>query len=141
MDNPVNRIQLALHQLVKGMDGKGKIADEYQITRPQVYLLFMINRLGHCKLTQLAEIMEVKPSAITVMIDRLENPGFVKRVQDPDDRRSVFVELTPLGKEAVDKAIQERNALMRSYLARLNEQEIAMLMELLEKMVQSDEWR
>lgn len=141
MENLINRIQLALHQLRRGMDAQGKVAEEYQVTRPQMFLLFMLNKQRHCKLTQLAEIMEVKPSAITVMIDRLENPGYVKRMQDPDDRRSILVELTPLGKELVDKAFQERIALMRSYLARLNEQEVELFTELLEKMVQSDEWR
>lgn len=141
MENLINRIQLALHQLRRGMDGQGKVAEEYQVTRSQMFLLFMLNKQRHCKLTQLAEIMEVKPSAITVMIDRLENPGYVKRMQDPDDRRSILVELTPLGKELVDKAFQERIALMRSYLARLNEQEVELFTELLEKMVQSDEWR
>lgn len=135
MDDLINRIQIALQQLKKNMDAQGTVVGEYQITRPQMFLLFMIHKQGQCKLTQLAEIMEVKPSAITVMIDRLESPGYVRRVQDPEDRRAILVELTPKGKEVLGKSVQKRNAFMKSYLSRLSPQEIIVFTELLEKMV------
>ena len=36
---------------------------------------------------------------MTQLVDRLEADGLVKRLADPEDRRSVRAELTPLGKE------------------------------------------
>ena len=44
--------------------------------------------------------------AVTNRIDRVEKQGLVKRRHDPEDRRSVFVELTPVGKKLADKAIE-----------------------------------
>lgn len=84
-------------------------------------------------LTQLAEKMEVKPSAITVMIDRLEKAGYVKRTHGTVDRRSVLVEVTSLGNETLEKAILERNEILKTYLLRLKPEEILTFTELLEK--------
>ncbi len=41
--------------------------------------------------------MYVKPSAITVMIDRLIDQELVERYHDKDDRRVVVIELTKKG--------------------------------------------
>src|SRR5215212_1671496 len=50
-------------------------------------------------LSELAERLSCVRSNITQLIDRLEADGLVRRVADPDDRRSVRAELTPLGRE------------------------------------------
>ena len=48
--------------------------------------------------------------AITNRIDRLEERGIVKRVQDKKDRRGVTVSLTPRGRSMINKAIALRLA-------------------------------
>ena len=50
-------------------------------------------------LSELAEKLSCVRSNITQLIDRLEADGLVRRVADPDDRRSVRAELTDLGRE------------------------------------------
>ena len=50
-------------------------------------------------LSELAEKLSCVRSNITQLVDRLESDGFVRRVADPSDRRSVRAELTDLGKE------------------------------------------
>ncbi len=138
MDEIVNRIQIALQLLKKNMNADMYHSEESPITRTQMFMLFAINKLGPCKLTLLAEKMEVKPSAITVMIDRLEKPGYVKRTHDSIDRRSVLVEVTPLGKEVLEKAIQERNEILKASLSHLEPKEIILFAELLEKIAGQD---
>ena len=41
----------------------------------------------------------MSPAAITAMIDRLERKGYVERIPNPEDRRSVFVGITRAGLE------------------------------------------
>ena len=135
MDSLVNRFQIAIQLLKRNMESDVQNKVESPITRPQTFMLYALNKFGQCKLSQLAEMMEVKPSAITVMIDRLERAGYVKRTHDTVDRRSVLVEMTPLGKEVLEKAIQERNKILETYLSRLEQEEIRLVTELLEKMV------
>ena len=50
-------------------------------------------------LSQLAERLSCVRSNITQLVDRLEADGLVRRVADPEDRRSVRAELTELGRE------------------------------------------
>ena len=50
-------------------------------------------------LSDLAARLSCVRSNITQLVDRLEADGLVRRVADPDDRRSIRAELTPLGAE------------------------------------------
>jgi DNA-binding MarR family transcriptional regulator len=45
----------------------------------------------------LSRLLNVTPSNITGIIDRLEEKGLVKRIRKQDDRRTVLIELTPKG--------------------------------------------
>lgn len=50
-------------------------------------------------LSELAARLSCVRSNITQLVDRLEADGLVRRVDDPNDRRSVRAELTPVGEE------------------------------------------
>jgi DNA-binding MarR family transcriptional regulator len=106
-----------------------------QITPPQMFMLNYINKEKLCRLTQLADKMEVKPSAVTVMIDRLEKSGYVTRVHDTVDRRSILVKITPAGMDILARATAVRNRIIGHYLSRLETEEIEEVTALLEKML------
>ncbi|QJD84904.1 MarR family winged helix-turn-helix transcriptional regulator [Cohnella herbarum] len=135
MDTITQRFHQALQAFKRSSESDILNKMQAQITPPQIFMLYYINKLGGCKLTQLAEKMEVKPSAVTVMIDRLEKSGYVTRSHDTVDRRAILVEATPAGKEVLEKAIQERNEIIGHYLSRLEQEEARILTELLEKMM------
>lgn len=109
------------------------------ITGPQVFLLRFIKEQGSCKITQLAEKMDVKPSAITVMIDRLVHSNLVVRIQDPHDRRVVLVELTEQGDKELDQAKEMIKQIMANYFSKINQNELANFIHTFEKLVSSDE--
>jgi DNA-binding MarR family transcriptional regulator len=50
-------------------------------------------------LSDLAARLSCVRSNITQLVDRLETDGLVRRTDDPQDRRSILAELTPLGRE------------------------------------------
>jgi DNA-binding MarR family transcriptional regulator len=58
--------------------------------------------------TELARETDLSSGAMTNRIDRLEEQGWVERLPDENDRRSVIVRLTPAGEHAIDAAIQVR---------------------------------
>jgi len=49
---------------------------------------------------RLAECMNITSGSTTVLVDRLEAAGFVRREPNPADRRSVTIALTPAGEHA-----------------------------------------
>ncbi len=46
--------------------------------------------------------------AMTNRVDRLEKKGLIRREQNPEDRRGVFVALTSTGRALIDKLVVER---------------------------------
>ncbi len=57
--------------------------------------LMLIQRHPGCRQTQLARWMEVTPTTIGRMLDRLEQDQIVRREPDPRDRRALRVHLLP----------------------------------------------
>lgn len=64
-------------------------------------------------LTELASCQQCVRSNITQLVDRLEIDGFVKRVDDSSDRRSIRAALTPLGREKQAAGERQLAMLMR----------------------------
>jgi DNA-binding MarR family transcriptional regulator len=131
----LSRIQELTHSIFKKVGAE--ISEQLStlgLTNPQFYMLDFIRNKGQCRVTDMAKIMEVKPSAITLMIDRLESQGWVTRSQDPSDRRGVIVELTEQGKYILEEAKQLRDQLTRKYLSHLNQEELESLVKLYEKL-------
>lgn len=54
--------------------------------------LDLLVRSGPLTAGQLAEVTGLTTGAITGIIDRLEETGYVRRVRDPHDRRRIFIE-------------------------------------------------
>lgn len=134
MDQQLLNLHFAIDQLKRNIDSDIEKFSKTAITKQQLYVLFLINKKGKCKLSFLAEMLDVKPSAITVMIDRLEKNAIVKRTHDTADRRAIFVEMTETGKTQLSTAIQERKKILKSYLSKLTDEEVLQLTKIIEKM-------
>jgi DNA-binding MarR family transcriptional regulator len=55
--------------------------------------LDLLDRFGPLTAGELAERSGLAPPSVTGLIDRLERKGFARRIPNPDDRRSVLVEI------------------------------------------------
>ena len=67
----------------------------------------------------LCRALRVSTGAMTNRLDKLERAGLLARSRDPDDRRGVLLELTPLGHTKLDQyidtaAIESANSWQRS---------------------------
>ena len=85
-------------------------------------------------LGQLAERIACVKSNVTQLVDRLETDGMVKRVPDPNDRRSVRAVITTLGREKHEAG---RQAMLRAesvVVSELDESEQSVLLELLTRL-------
>jgi DNA-binding MarR family transcriptional regulator len=135
VDSYVHRFYAAFQGLKRDLEAKILQKLDSTITGPQMYMLYYISQREKCRLTELADKLEVKPSAVTVMIDRLEKAGFVTRIHDTVDRRAIFVEVTASGKEVLNRVVAKRNEIISSYLSNLKPEEVELVTELLEKMI------
>lgn len=67
------------------------IADEFGMNATDAECLDYLIDMGPATAGKLAEVTGLTQGAITNVIDRLENGGFVTRQSDPNDRRKVIV--------------------------------------------------
>ena len=84
---------------------------------------------------RLAARMELSSGAMTNRLDRLEQAGLVQRLPDPDDRRSVVVELTDHGRKTYRRAVGAQANKEALVTAALNEREKVQLNSLLRLMM------
>ncbi len=70
------------------------------------------------RMTDIAERVLVSPSGMTRAVARLAGDGLVERSQDPDDRRSFLVTLTPHGVRRLRQAQETHHACVRELLFR-----------------------
>lgn len=78
-------------------------------------------------LSELAERLSCVRSNITQLVDRLEADGLVRRVADPDDRRSVRAELTDLGLERQVAGTREVTRIHSEIAERLQSADLVVL--------------
>ena len=72
-------------------------------------------------LSELASRVACVRSNITQLIDRLETDGLVRRISDPEDRRSVRAEVTALGKERHSAGAARVDAIQKMFTETLGE--------------------
>jgi DNA-binding MarR family transcriptional regulator len=65
------------------------------LTAADLGYLSIIVQCGPLTAGRLAELTNLTSGAVTGMVDRLEQGGFVRREQDPEDRRRVIIRLLP----------------------------------------------
>ncbi len=106
----------------------------YGITTSQFYILMLIKRKGSVRSTQLAELLNVKPSAITVLIDRLAELEYVDRHPSRLDRRVTELELSKKGKEALVHIMADHNELFERHIDFFSLEELEKLLAELQKL-------
>jgi DNA-binding MarR family transcriptional regulator len=73
---------------------------ETGLSMPKLTVLTQLVEAGEPQtLSSLAERLSCVRSNVTQLVDRLEADGLVRRVADPNDRRSIRAALTPLGQQ------------------------------------------
>jgi DNA-binding MarR family transcriptional regulator len=78
----------------------------FNLTPPQFFVaaaLWMGDGIG---MSELGERVSLDSSTLTGIIDRMERNGYVERRQNPDDRRSVLLFLTPKAREIGPSVLQ-----------------------------------
>ena len=72
--------------------------------RYEALVLLVFSRNGSLPMGKMGERLQVHPTSITSIIDRLESARLVVRRPHPEDGRAVLAEITDAGREVVEAA-------------------------------------
>ena len=85
--------------------------------------------------SEISERTVVSSATMTGTLDQLEYRGWVRRLPNPADRRSVFVEIAPEGRAVADQLLPGIRKIEVGVLGALSPTELAMLLKLLGKIL------
>lgn len=78
------------------------------VTVPQFRLLLALHKQGPVSSAQMARTLELAPSSVTRLADRLVVSGLIERGGIPEHRGVVTLSLLPAGSALVDRVLQRR---------------------------------
>jgi len=107
--------------------------DVIGIRLKQFIALDYLREQGGTSQSQLGETLHLDKNNCVILLNDLEEDGFVERLRDPTDRRRHLVAITPAGEKALEKAEKKLDTLEEDGLGRLTPHERATLAELLRK--------
>ena len=110
-----------------------KVLKPYGLTVGQFVLLKNMPEDGTLSQNQLCEIVEKSAANVTRILDRLEKKAFVKRKQNPADRRSTLIVLTDQGREMVEEVRSLFESFSDHLTKGISTQDQNLLMQLLYK--------
>lgn len=92
------------HQLV--LAEVDAIVKPYGLTfaRYEALVLLVFSKKGSLPLSKIGERLQVHPTSVTNIIDRLEKSDLVTRRPNPNDGRGVLAEITEQGRRVAEKA-------------------------------------
>jgi DNA-binding MarR family transcriptional regulator len=135
----IERIHKLEHLVDRAMQ---ETLDAFDMSHGEWKVLAHLRRAGspyRSKPGTLAKRLTLSSGAMTNRLDNMESRGLIRRLDDPDDRRGVIVELTGEGKELWDATVAaqaEKESLVDSVLG---EREKRQLNDLLRRLMHAFE--
>jgi DNA-binding MarR family transcriptional regulator len=85
--------------------------------------------------SQVSDRVLVASATMTATLDLLERRGWIRRIPNPGDRRSVLIEITSDGRAVVDQLLPGIRTIERSILSALTPDERAHLLDMLARIL------
>jgi DNA-binding MarR family transcriptional regulator len=111
-----------------------KALEPLELAPSDAGILRLLSRVPGISQQELAKRLEMHASRLVSVIDALEKRGLVVREPNPEDRRVYSLRLTEVGQRTLAEIGQVAQAHSREVCAGLDEDEVRLLGELLEKL-------
>jgi DNA-binding MarR family transcriptional regulator len=99
------------------------------INRTDSRCLDILEQRGRMTAGELAREARLSTGAITAVLDRLEHAGYVRRIDDPADRRRVLVEVTDATRTASGELFGPMAQAAGALLERYSDRQLRLLIE------------
>lgn len=121
--------KVIMDRAVKDMKRNGLSATEFSV-------LELLYHKGKMPLQPIGDKILVTSGSITYTVDKLEQKGYLQRVDCPDDRRVTYAEITAAGKDLFDRIFPAHAEVVESLMGGLTPEEKQTAIKLLKKLGQ-----
>lgn len=113
-------MDMAMHY---SMRASGHFTKARGLSMPQLSILMQLHYRGVCGMSEVSERFEITPAAASQLVDKLVQSGFIRREEDPQDRRAKSLKLTDKGKQLIQEGIEQRYRWVESLAQTLTAEE------------------
>ncbi|MFF2093295.1 MarR family winged helix-turn-helix transcriptional regulator [Paenibacillus sp. NPDC058174] len=107
----------------------------HNLSYTQFKMMFRLHLEGKLKVSELAESMGLTSGAITGVADKLVAEDYVMRERATDDRRVVYIEITPKGKLMIEELLDSQRETILSLFTRLPDEDIQHLKRIFAQLI------
>ena len=107
---------------------------KYDLSLIEFRIMSKLETDGPSSMARLADDLLITKAGTTLLTDRLEERGLIRRKRMREDRRLIFVELTPAGRRKVASARGVHDRFIVRKLSNLTAEEMERLVELVRKL-------
>lgn len=122
-----------LRVAINAKHGLMNIAEKHNLTVMQMYTLCLLDTNVSVPMNSLSCMLNCDASNITGIVDRLFSQKYIKREENPHDRRAKMITLTTKGAKICEKISESLLAYQPSNLQELSDKQKKQLLELLTK--------
>ena len=109
------------------------VGEPFELKKVEYSLLLLLLANGPLSPKRLGQALKLSPPMLTLLLDRLQERGLLKRERSESDRRSQNIVLTASGQRLAEDSAAAAGPMERELLDRLSPAERMMLIELLRK--------
>ena len=134
-------------ELVEAVDSLTELMGNFQnqilsgdlksFTLRQLYYIELINKHQNISVSEIAKMLDVKKSTVSVAINQLIDRDIVIKIQSNEDKRFYFLRLTPKGKDIIKIHMQVHKNAIKKILNVLNEEEVKSFIKIVDKITGS----
>jgi Transcriptional regulators len=134
-------------ELVEAVDSLTELMGNFQnqilsgdlksFTLRQLYYIELINKHQNISVSEIAKMLDVKKSTVSVAINQLIDRDIVIKIQSNEDKRFYFLRLTPKGEDIIKIHMQVHKNAIKKILNVLNEDEVKSFIKIVDKITGS----
>jgi len=111
--------------------------EQFALTGAQYAVLKTLVDVSDATAADLSRILHYDTGSMTRMLDRLQEKGFLRRERGKEDRRVVYLRLTPSGRTQLPKLRAVASRVLTRHLAGFSSDEKEALMRYLVRMIEN----
>ena len=136
LDMAANEILVRLFNEIMTIESRAIITEEFKdITNNDMHVIEAIGNAQPAKVSTVAKMLSVTQATVNISMNGLEKKGYINRERSTEDKRVVFVTLTPRGKKAYNHHRDFHRKMIHCMVDNLEDSEKEVLLKCLNHLI------
>ena len=113
-----------------------RIINQYELSKSQFDIIVDIYFSSPKSLKKLCNALDLAPSTVSEMLDRMEKKDLIVKKKDEKDKRKIKIDITKQANKIIKDVINRRVEYVKEVLEEVNEDNLEVLKQVLMKMLE-----